>query len=164
MQMDRLTIKSQEALQEAQRIAHIGNWDLDLVHNVLHWSDEIYRIFEIDPEKFQASYGTFLETVHPDDRERMRRDVDAALRENRRYAADHRVVAVTVNRFIGAWIGLLPRERACSRLYVSRRRIPAAARGERAQGRTGLRRGARKQDGMRRRKITRYRRWDTRRT
>ena len=36
---------------------------------VLHWSDEIYRIFEIDPVRFGASYAAFLERDHPDDRE-----------------------------------------------------------------------------------------------
>jgi PAS domain S-box-containing protein len=60
---------SEHGLAEAQRIAHLGNWELDLVHNVLHWSDEIYRIFEIDPDKFGASYEAFLNGIHPDDRD-----------------------------------------------------------------------------------------------
>ncbi|HLY95873.1 MAG TPA: PAS domain S-box protein, partial [Sideroxyarcus sp.] len=61
--------RSEHGLAEAQRIAHLGNWELDLVRNVLTWSDEIYRIFEIDPERFGASYEAFLNGIHPDDRE-----------------------------------------------------------------------------------------------
>ena len=84
--------RSEHVLNEAQRIAHIGNWDLDLVHNVLHWSDEIYRIFEIDPEKFQASYGTFLETVHPDDREAVNRVYQESVTFGRPYNIVHRLL------------------------------------------------------------------------
>jgi PAS domain S-box-containing protein len=61
--------RNERSLIEAQRIAHLGNWELDLLNNVLTWSDEIYRIFEIDPEKFGASYEAFLNAIHPDDRD-----------------------------------------------------------------------------------------------
>ncbi|HLF96322.1 MAG TPA: PAS domain S-box protein [Methylococcaceae bacterium] len=61
--------RSEKSLKEAQRIAHLGNWELDLVDNRLIWSDEVYRIFEIDPQRFGASYDAFLNTIHPDDRQ-----------------------------------------------------------------------------------------------
>ena len=44
--------RSEKSLNAAQRIAHLGNWELDLVTHVLTWSDEIYRIFEIAPHAF----------------------------------------------------------------------------------------------------------------
>ncbi|OHC69922.1 MAG: hypothetical protein A3H93_18725 [Rhodocyclales bacterium RIFCSPLOWO2_02_FULL_63_24] len=59
---------SEASLAEAQRIAHLGNWELDLLSNVLTWSPEIFRIFELDPTKFGASYEAFLGAIHPDDR------------------------------------------------------------------------------------------------
>lgn len=59
---------SEQSLKEAQRIAHVGNWELDLVDNVLSWTEEIFRIFEIDPTRFGASYEAFLDGIHPDDR------------------------------------------------------------------------------------------------
>lgn len=59
---------SEQSLKEAQRIAHVGNWELDLVANVLTWTEEIFRIFEIDPTRFGASYEAFLDGIHPDDR------------------------------------------------------------------------------------------------
>ena len=55
-------------LREAQRIGKFGSWELDLPDGALRWSDEIYRIFGIDPGRFGASYEAFLAAVHPDDR------------------------------------------------------------------------------------------------
>jgi len=59
---------SEAALKEAQRIALIGNWELDLASGGLTWSDEVFRIFELDPREFGASYQAFLDVIHPDDR------------------------------------------------------------------------------------------------
>ncbi len=50
-------------LQEAQRLAQLGSWELDLTTDTLVWSDEIYRIFEIDPAKFGATYQAFLDSL-----------------------------------------------------------------------------------------------------
>jgi len=61
--------ESTKRLNAAQALAHIGSWELDMVGNKLTWSDEIYRIFEIAPESFGASYESFLDAIHPEDRE-----------------------------------------------------------------------------------------------
>ena len=60
--------KSEALLKESQQMAHIGSWDLDLANNITTWSDEMFRIFEIDPARFGASYEAVLEAIHPDDR------------------------------------------------------------------------------------------------
>lgn len=62
---------SEQRLYETQRIARIGSWELDLMRGHLHWSDEIYNIFEIDKSKFGASYQAFLDLIHPDDRKKV---------------------------------------------------------------------------------------------
>ncbi len=77
--------ESESRLREAQRLAHIGNWELDLATNALHWSDEIFRIFEIDPKRFGASYEAFLALVHPSDRDK----VNAAYRQSVEQRADY---------------------------------------------------------------------------
>ena len=82
---------SQASLAEAQRIAHIGNWDWDIQTNELHWSDEIFRIFGLTPQQFGATYDTFLNSVHPDDREFVKRAVNEAL-YGKPYNIDHRIV------------------------------------------------------------------------
>lgn len=65
--------KSRHLLAEAQRIAHVGSWELDLATNRLTWSDEIFRIFEIYPAQFDVSYEAFLQRIYPDDREMVNR-------------------------------------------------------------------------------------------
>ncbi|MDH5669180.1 MAG: PAS domain-containing protein [Nitrospira sp.] len=65
---ERSLVESEARLNEAQAIARLGNWEFDVVTNYLIWSDETFRIFEIDPMQFQASYEGFLRRVHPEDR------------------------------------------------------------------------------------------------
>ncbi len=60
--------RNERSLKDAQRVAHLGSWTLDLAANELRWSDEVYRIFGLEPQEFAASYDAFLETIHPDDR------------------------------------------------------------------------------------------------
>jgi PAS domain S-box-containing protein len=83
---------SQESLAEAQRIAHIGNWDWNILTNELRWSDEIYRIFGLEPQEFGANYEAFLETVHPDDRDAIEGAVGRALRDRHPYSISHRIL------------------------------------------------------------------------
>jgi PAS domain S-box-containing protein len=80
------------SLNEAQRIAHIGSWELDITNNILAWSDEIYRMFEIDPAKFGASYEAFLDAIHPDDREAVNYAYTNSLQVKIPYAIDHRLL------------------------------------------------------------------------
>jgi PAS domain S-box-containing protein len=79
-------------LNEAQRIAHIGSWELDTVNNALTWSDEIYRIFEIDPKNFGASYDAFLDTIHPEDREAVNFAYTNSLKTRVPYTIEHRLL------------------------------------------------------------------------
>jgi PAS domain S-box-containing protein len=79
-------------LNEAQRLAHIGNWELDLTDNVLIWSDEIFRIFEIDSDKFGASYEAFLDAVHPEDRDAVNSAYTTSLETRTPYAIEHRLL------------------------------------------------------------------------
>lgn len=80
------------AALEAQRLAQMGSWELDLARNSLSWSDEVFRIFEIDPEGFGASYEAFLAAVHPDDRERVERAFTESLRTRQACDIEHRLL------------------------------------------------------------------------
>ncbi len=84
--------RSEHSLAEAQRIAHLGNWELDLVTNALSWSDEIYRIFELDPKKFDASYEAFLNAIHPEDREQVNKAYSDSLNSRMPYDIVHRLL------------------------------------------------------------------------
>jgi len=84
--------ESEASLAEAQRIAHLGNWDWDIVNNTLHWSEENYRIFGLEPQQFGATYEAFMNSVHPDDREFVQKSVNEALYENKPCNIEHRIV------------------------------------------------------------------------
>lgn len=84
--------KSQKNLAEAQKIAHLGSWEWDIVTNYLECSDEVYRIFEITPEQFGATYEAFLNSVHPDDRVKVQKAVDEALYKKKPYSINHRII------------------------------------------------------------------------
>ncbi len=84
--------RSENSLKQAQRIAHIGNWDWNIVNNELFWSDEIYRIFGIEPQKFDATYDAFLNMVHPDDRSYVQKSVNGAVNEQKPYNIEHRII------------------------------------------------------------------------
>jgi PAS domain S-box-containing protein len=59
--------ESRARLEEAQSLARLGHWTADMTTGALQWSDEIYRIFGLDPATFTASVETFERAVHPDD-------------------------------------------------------------------------------------------------
>jgi len=82
----------QDNLIEAQRIALIGSWELDLQADSLHWSDEIYRMFEIDQTRFGASYEAFLDVIHPEDREVVNRAYADSLENRQPYEIEHRLL------------------------------------------------------------------------
>lgn len=85
-------LKSEARLNEAQRIAKVGVWELDLLTNELVWSDEIYRIFEIDRNKFSASYEGFLNAIHPEDREMVDNAYTKSLADKKPYEITHRLL------------------------------------------------------------------------
>lgn len=87
--------QSKERLSNAQRIAHIGNWDWDIVKNELVWSDEIYRVFGIPKTEFGATYEAFLGSVHPEDRDLVIAAVNDALSLGSPYSIDHRIALPT---------------------------------------------------------------------
>ena len=83
--------KSETLLNKSQQLAQIGSWELDLNSNVLYWSNENYRIFEVDQEKFAASYEAFLDTVHPDDRDWVNRSYIDSVKNRTPYRIIHRL-------------------------------------------------------------------------
>ncbi|MBU1882866.1 PAS domain S-box protein [bacterium] len=84
--------KYSTSLAEAQRVSHTGSWELNFETNALFWSDEVFRIFEIDQNKFSASYEGFLEAIHPDDRDMVSHAFSEALAAQTYYEIEHRLL------------------------------------------------------------------------
>ncbi|MDD4249074.1 MAG: PocR ligand-binding domain-containing protein, partial [Methanosarcina sp.] len=61
--------ESEKGLAEAQKLANVGSWDLDLLTGEVYWSDEMYRICGRNPQELAPTCHEFLNFVHPDDRE-----------------------------------------------------------------------------------------------
>jgi PAS domain S-box-containing protein len=78
-------------LKEAQRLARLGNWTLDHATKDLRWSEEIFRIFELDPAQFGASYDFFLSAIHPEDREAVNAAYTDSLKNKTPYKIAHRL-------------------------------------------------------------------------
>ncbi|WP_445173125.1 AAA family ATPase [Microcoleus sp.] len=61
-------LKTKEAkLQEAQKLAHLGNWEFDLEGDKLTWSEEVFRIFGLEPELPEPTFLEHRKQIHPDD-------------------------------------------------------------------------------------------------
>ena len=82
--------ESEEDLNRAQAVSHIGSWRLDVKRNVLTWSDENHRIFGI-PKGTLMTYETFLSKIHPDDLEMVNQKWLAALK-GEPYDLEHRII------------------------------------------------------------------------
>ena len=83
---------SEKQYKDAQELAGLGHWVLDLETNQLHWSDEIYRIFEINAEQFKATYEGFVNTIHPDDREFVNKAYTDSISNRADYDIEHRLL------------------------------------------------------------------------
>jgi hypothetical protein len=55
-------------LAEAEALARVGSWEWDIPANVVVWSDQLFRIYGMEPGAVEPSYAGFLERVHEDDR------------------------------------------------------------------------------------------------
>ena len=82
---------SEVRFKEAQRLAKVGSWELNLINNNLLWSDEIFHIFEIDKSQFDASYDAFLNAIHPEDKDRVNQAYTDSLINRQPYEIVHRL-------------------------------------------------------------------------
>ncbi len=85
--------QSQTRLAEAQRRAHLGNWEWDPVTDESLWSEEVFRIFKMDPAQDPPSYETYLSFIHPDDREMIEKLVAENVSQRAKpFSADYRLL------------------------------------------------------------------------
>ena len=83
-----------DRLNDAQSLAKVGSWELELSNGSLFWTDEIYQLFEIDKNKFTATYDAFLNAIHPDDRDSVNAAYTKSLEDRSPYDITHRLLMV----------------------------------------------------------------------
>jgi len=87
----RLKLQQSEAsLAAAQKIAHIGSWEFDLVTNKITWSEEVFRIFGLDSSATEPTSAKLLKMCHPDDRELFQETVSLTISQGISYKREFR--------------------------------------------------------------------------
>ncbi len=94
--------QSQTLLTEAQAVAHLGNWSLDLTNGTAFWSDEEYRLLGYTPGEIEATAENFLNVVHSDDRDAVMAEMQRVMRpdETRPFHIEHRITLAGRERIL----------------------------------------------------------------
>lgn len=72
--------RSEANLATAQRVAHVGSWEFDLLTQKITWSEELFRIFGLDPTEPEPNHAQLLKKVHHDDRALWKRSIEQVLK------------------------------------------------------------------------------------
>ena len=89
---------SEAFLAAAQRIAHVGSCEVDLLNNNTTWSEELFRIFDLDPNQPKPTCEEFREYIHPDDRELWEETFNSTLVEGKTHKIEYKI---PLKRLIG---------------------------------------------------------------
>ncbi len=90
--------ESEHLLAASQRTTHLGSWVMELTESEdgkMHkerWSDEHYRIFGFEPGEFEITDENFYRCVHPDDRDRLAKNIDDAFEKHKPFDLEHRII------------------------------------------------------------------------
>jgi len=79
-------------LEAAQAIAHVGSFEWEIATGSVMWSDELYRIYGLEPRTEAITLDVFLGFLHPDDRDRIREHIDGAIKAGGRFEYRERIV------------------------------------------------------------------------
>jgi PAS domain S-box-containing protein len=82
-------------LVQAQELVHVGTWVWDVQSGAVSWSDELFRLFGLEPQSIPLELGTYLSFVHHDDRARVSEVIAAALATKSPFQFDHRLVTAS---------------------------------------------------------------------
>jgi len=85
-------LKSDTHLKTAQRIGKIGSWEYEIDTGILTWSDEVFRIYGLEPSAYPPTYEQLRLYIHPDDWEHFDKVVQAAVQLHQSYDLEHRII------------------------------------------------------------------------
>lgn len=84
--------KSRSTLRKTQRLAHVGSWDWDIASGKVEWSEEVYRIFKLDPDRFEPQVDSVMSRFHPDDQAMHKKLIDRLLVDREPSVFEARIV------------------------------------------------------------------------
>jgi two-component system sensor histidine kinase UhpB len=84
-------LEQRALLSQAQGLAGLGCWEWDPTSGRVSWSEELYRIYGVEPRGFQPSLEAYLEHVHPEDRQRTGAAVARALADGQGFTHEERI-------------------------------------------------------------------------
>jgi PAS domain S-box-containing protein len=87
-------LRDREAtLRAAQRVAHVGNWTWHIQTNRLEWSEEMFRIFGLEPAEFSGDVAEVVSrTIHPEDRAAVEAANRSVMEEGKPIPLEYRVI------------------------------------------------------------------------
>lgn len=84
--------RSEAYLAEAQKLSHTGSWYWNVTTGAIIYSQELFVIYGLDSQEVKPSYESFLERIHPEDRHAVEEVRRAAIREERDYELEYRLL------------------------------------------------------------------------
>ncbi len=92
IQAETKLLKIQTNLEEAQQIAHVGSWELDATTQTIHWSDEMFRLFRLPPNREEPSYDQLKQYIDPHDWDTMNFLINRAVQFGEPYEVDLKII------------------------------------------------------------------------
>lgn len=83
---------SEDLYKQAQALSHIGNWTWIIKDNKILWSDELYRIYGLEPQQEELTFERYASFIHPDDKEFLFNTIQNALTSLQPYELQHRII------------------------------------------------------------------------
>ena len=74
--------QSESRYQQAEELADMGNWRWDIAKNKIEWTDQLYKIYGLEPQSEEITVERFLNFVHPDDRAAVKQNIDLGFPED----------------------------------------------------------------------------------
>ncbi len=84
--------KSELLFKQSQAMAHLGNWDWEIGNDKVTWSDEMYRIYGLEPQSVEINFAGFIARLHPEDRESVIEHTKRSLETGKPNEFHHRII------------------------------------------------------------------------
>lgn len=83
--------QNEQLYRQVETMAQVGTWSWDILTNQVSWTDELYRIYDLEPNSEEINFERYLDLIHPDDKELVTQTVTLALETKKPYTFYHRI-------------------------------------------------------------------------